>query len=146
MSYLTFNRKAMPIIAEYRPMFKIAQILLILFYSSRGKKSSLIRLHLINWALKDSNRKAALIESSVRKEILFDVWGIDPALNLSLQFGVAEGLIERKSSTYKITTKASEFIQKIGEDSFYYNDIVFLKGLGTTITENMVNEIVGAWE
>jgi hypothetical protein len=79
MSKLYFDRKAMPVIPEYRPMYKICQILLILKLSSSGKKSSLIRFHLFNWALKDEKRKQMLINSSVNKELPFGVWGIDGA-------------------------------------------------------------------
>lgn len=36
MSILHFERKAMPVIPEHRPMYKICQILLILNISSTG--------------------------------------------------------------------------------------------------------------
>lgn len=95
MSILHFERKAMPVIPEHRPMYKICQILLILNISSTGGKSSLIRLHLFNWALKDKSRLKMLVSSSQSGAISFGVWGIDPVLNMALNFGAAEGLIKK---------------------------------------------------
>ena len=40
MVRLKFHRKDMPIMVEHRPIYKITQILLILYLASRGKKSS----------------------------------------------------------------------------------------------------------
>jgi len=41
----------MPIAAELRPDWKISTLLLILQISSYGGKSSLKRLHVLNWAI-----------------------------------------------------------------------------------------------
>ena len=69
MSKLTFHRKPMPLMAEHRPIYKITQLLLVLYLSSRGKKSSLIRLHLFSWVLKDEIRKKMLLESANQNQI-----------------------------------------------------------------------------
>ncbi len=47
-----FKRKPMPIAAELRPDWKMATLLLILDVSSYAGKSSLKRLHLLNWAIR----------------------------------------------------------------------------------------------
>jgi hypothetical protein len=47
-----FTRKPMPIAAELRPDWKMAALLLILQLSSHGGKSSLKRLHILNWAIR----------------------------------------------------------------------------------------------
>jgi hypothetical protein len=47
-----FKRKPMPIAAELRPDWKIATLLLILEVSSHAGKSSLMRLHVLNWAIR----------------------------------------------------------------------------------------------
>jgi len=146
MSKITFNRKPMPIFAEYRPMFKITQVLLILSLASRGKKSSLIRLHMINWALKDDSRRELLLESANKHEVLFGVWGVDPALNFSLQYALSEELIVRAGLSYKLANKGEHFIKQLSKKNVLEEDYKFLKSLGTRVTEIMVQEIVGAWE
>jgi len=145
MSKLTFTRRDMPLSSEYRPMFKIVQILLILYLSSRGYKSSLLRLHLINWAIKDSSKKSLLLESSNRNSIIFDVWGLDPAINFALQYALEENLITLNGTSYALADKGLVFIKKYEEEDIENEDYNFLKELGNKITEKMVLEISGAW-
>ncbi|ECP3875710.1 hypothetical protein FZQ45_25295, partial [Salmonella enterica] len=93
MSRITFKRKPMPIYAGFRPLFKICQILLILDLASRAKSSSLIRLHLFVWILKDDQRKEMLLNIVKEKLEIPIVWGIEPSVNFALQFAIAEGFI-----------------------------------------------------
>lgn len=145
MSKLTFHRKPMPVMAEHRPIYKVTQILLILYLASRGKKSSLIRLHLFSWVLKDEKRKRILLESAKSHNILFGVWGVDPAVNISLQFSMAEELIEREGLSYKLTPRGLEYISQIDDEIVLKEDYLFLKSLGLRVTESMVQDIVGEW-
>jgi hypothetical protein len=145
MSKLTFNRKPMPILAEHRPLYKITQLLMVLGLASRGKKSSLIRLHLFSWVLKDPKRKAVLLESVNRSKILFGVWGIDPAVNYSLQYALAEGMVERSGVSYKLTVKGAGFVSKVSENKIFEVESDYLKLLGISVTESMVQSIVEGW-
>jgi len=136
----------MPIFPEYRPLYKIAQILLILKYASRGKKSSLIRLHLFNWTLKNTNRREKLSDSASSGELLLPAWGVEPALNLGLQFALAEGLIKRVSVSYILHEKGIDFLAKISADELLKEDSQYLVSLGSKITEGMINQAVSKWE
>jgi len=135
----------MPILAEYRPMYKITQVLLILYLSSRGSKSSLIRLHLISWSMKDERRKTILLESANKQKVHFGVWGVDPSVNFALQYSVAEGLVEMDKTSYKLTSKGIEFIRNIKSNDVLDGDYNFLSSLGNRITENMVKSIIEEW-
>lgn len=135
----------MPLMAEHRPIYKITQILLVLHLASRGTKSSLIRLHLFSWVLKDERRKKLLMESVRHNKILFGVWGVDPAVNISLKFAEAEGLIEKAGLSYKLTELGVKYTSRIDDDMAFKDDYIFLKSLGSKITEDMVQNIVGEW-
>jgi hypothetical protein len=52
-SNITFHRKPIPVPPEYRPLYKIAQIVLALKLSCKKHKASLLQLHLFSWALKN---------------------------------------------------------------------------------------------
>ncbi len=145
MSKVTFHRKPMPLMAEHRPIYKITQILLILHLASRGNKSSLIRLHLFSWVLKDERRMGILMESAKHDKVLFGVWGVDPAVNISLQYAEAEGLIEKSGLSYRLTQRGAEYASKIDSGMAFKDDYFFLKSLGSKITEGMVQNIVGEW-
>ena len=145
MSKITFHRKPMPLMAEHRPIYKITQILLVLHLASRGNKSSLIRLHLFSWVLKDERRKTILMESVRNNKILFGVWGVDPAVNISLQYAEAEGLIEKAGLSYKLTERGVKYASRINDDMALKDDYIFLRSLGSKVTEGMVKNIVGEW-
>ncbi|KOO59212.1 hypothetical protein WH43_04310 [Rheinheimera sp. KL1] len=146
MSKLSFNRAAMPVTPEYRPFFKILRILLILKLSSRGKRSSLIKMHLLNWVLKEEGRKIILNETINDGKIVFQVWGVDPALNFALQYCVAEKLVLRQSGGFLLSESGGKFLSSIPAVELYEPDFNFLKELGTKVTEQMVDAIVKEWE
>jgi hypothetical protein len=145
MSKIIFNRKASPIYAEYRPLYKIAQIILILEICSRSNKSSLIRLHLFNWAMKNKQRRECFLNMVKNNSINFDVWGIDPTLNYALDFSLAEKLIELEKGSYFLTTKGKLLYGKIKEIEELKKDIIFLGKIGKSVTDVMVEKITNQW-
>jgi hypothetical protein len=146
MSKLHFDRKAMPVIPEYRPMYKICQILLILKLSSSGSKSSLIRFHLFNWALKDEKRICMLINSAEKKELSFGVWGIDPSLNMALSYANSEGLIDKNNTGYVLADKGSEFLSKFEIVELFKDETKVLSSIGKKITEKMIMDVAQRWK
>src|SRR6476660_2368019 len=90
---LRFSKKPISIPPDYRPMFKIAEIVLILKLTGTNAKASLLKLHLLNWAMKNDKNKDEVIQfirSNYASEIT--VWGIEPAMNRALLFCIAEGI------------------------------------------------------
>lgn len=146
MSKLHFARKAMPIIPEHRPMYKISQILLILKISSQGSKSSLLRLHLFNWALKDEQRSRMLVNSAESKILSFGVWGMDPALNMALNYAAAEELIKKSSAGYEITKKGQDFLKNGSITELFDDEVKVLTTVGKKITEKMVKDVAKRWK
>jgi hypothetical protein len=132
----------MPILPEYRPTYKIIQILSILKFSSRGSSSSLIRLHLISWALKSNIKRKKLLDPG---GVPFKVWGVDPSLNFALEFAIAENLVSRTSNKYKLTDQGKKIVQKIDNENLFSDEILFLKDLGPRITETQVESITKDW-
>lgn len=145
MSKIRFHRRPMPLIADYRPLYKIFQILAILHYTSRGGRSSLIRLHLINWVLKSEDRKKKLLALNDDSNIPFRVWGIDPALNIALQYGVAQGLIEQQSDAYSINENGKGILLKAKDENIQFEEVEYLSKLGKRVTEKLVSRVVEKW-
>jgi len=145
MSKIYFNRKPMPVFPEYRPLYKISQVLLVLCMSSRGGRSSLIRLHLINWSFKKKARQRVLVKSVKDKTINFGVWGIDPSLNYALQYGVAEELLVNTNNGYMITEKGKRFFNNNDLKSIMTSEAELLEEIGYGLTEGMVEEVSKGW-
>ena len=135
----------MPIFAEYRPLYKVVQLLLILSICSRGGKSSIIRLQLFNWTLKSEHRQQRLLEVSQNGVLEIEVWGLDPALNAAIQFAIGERLVKQSESTISIEDKGKEFLNNVLEDDLVLEELEFLNSIGKKITEGMVSKISESW-
>ena len=135
----------MPIFADYRPLYKIVQLLLVLFLSSRGGKSSLIRLQLFNWVLKEEERRKLLSNAVRNKTLDTSVWGLDPSLNSAVQFALAEQLIERCSTGVILSDSGRIYIKELIEKEILIEDIEFLTGIGKGITESMIEQASNSW-
>jgi hypothetical protein len=146
MAKLKFIRRPFPVLPEHRPLYKIAQILFMLQFS-RGKKSSLLRLHLFNWALKSAQRMQALRAVAETGVFSLSTWGFDPALAIALRYAVAERLIEQVSNGYQLTDQGSSFIQDALKDSeIFAQERLDMPTVCKRITEAMVEKVAKDWD
>ena len=144
---LRFVRRPSPVLVEHRPLYKITQLLLILQMSSRGGKSTLPRLHLFNWALKNTDRIQKLVDAAEAKALNITAWGFDPALAIAIRFAVAENLLETTSTGYQITDKGRTFINEVLTDTdAFAPERKLLTKIGKDITEGMVEKVAKEWE
>ncbi len=146
---ITFSKKPISIPPEYRPSYSIALIVLILKKCCQGSKSSLLKLHLINWALKSPENK-----ESLRKFILSNytesskTWGIEPSLNRALNYSVHEEICSIVKGKYELQEKGEKFYKKIIADTEHLEEeINFLNFLGKRkITDNRIDSIYKKWK
>ncbi|MCB2385462.1 hypothetical protein [Thalassolituus alkanivorans] len=96
--------------------------------------------------MKDEIRKKMLLESANQNQILFGVWGVDPAVNISLQYAEAEGLISKSGLSYKLTQDGAKYVSEIDSEMAFKDDYFFLQSIGSKITEGMVENIIREWE
>jgi len=145
--HLRFERRPSPVLVEHRPLYKIAQILLVLHLSSRGGKSTLPRLHLFNWALKRTDRIQKLVGAANAKVLHITAWGFDPAIAIAIRYAMAEALLQATTTGYQITEKGLSFISAVLRDpSAFTNERLLLKEIGRGITESMVETVAKGWE
>lgn len=87
-----------------------------------------------------------MLESANNSKVHFGVWGVDPSVNFSLQYSLAENLVELSKSSYKLTKKGSDLINQIKKEDVLDGDYEYLQSLGYKITEKMVQNIVEEWK
>lgn len=144
---LRFERRPSPVLVEHRPLYKICQLLLVLFISSRAGKSTLPRLHLFNWALKRTDRIQKLVDAAKAKVLHMTAWGFDPALAIAIRFAVAEDLVQPTSTGYQLSDKGRTFILEVLKDAdAFASERGLLKQIGKDITESMVETVAKGWE
>lgn len=140
-----FTRRPMAIAAELRPDWKIGTLLLILHLSSRGGKSSLRRLHILNWALRSSKNRAEFEQVRDHEQPLFSFqFRFEPALGRAVNLAVGEKYVEWVGGNrLQITAKGQRWVKDILKDeSVMQEEREFLERIGKDITEGIATEMI----
>ncbi|WP_338766009.1 hypothetical protein WAF17_02840 [Bernardetia sp. ABR2-2B] len=138
---ITFNRKKSPIPIDYRPLYKISHFALILYYCCIKNKASLVKLHLFAWALKSSKNMAKFEET-----LDSGIWSLEASVTRALNFGVAEGLFDRKGISFSLTVKGKSFVEQINHLDALHPEKRFLKKIGKSISESKIKTISKHWQ
>lgn len=146
--FISFTERATPLYPNYRPMYKVSQILMILFYNGFGGKASLLKLHLFSWALKSSENLYILKEfatSNHQNKLHF--FGIESTLNRALNLAYAEKLIDFKNGSYSLLEKGKNFAKLIDVDeTIFINEKQILKLIGKKIPEKTIDNLINYWK
>lgn len=147
MATIKFTPRPMPVLSELRPMYKISQALLILHICGHGSKCSLVKLHLMHWAMKTPRRAETMILAAQLGQIGLPVWGFDPALSIALQLAFRDGLIEPTTNGFKLLPRGQQLVTDIISDKpLMAEEKTVLLKIGKRITETMVKTISKEWE
>lgn len=147
MAKIKFTLRPSSVLAEHRPLYKIAQALLIIDTCGWGKKCSIIKLHLLNWSLKNSFRIELLQRAVQTQSLSLPVWGFDPALAIALQLSIEDGLLEFEGNSLCLTEKGSGFLKEVLKDKDALEfEKSSLKLIGKGLTESMVSTAAKGWE
>jgi len=113
----TFTRRPEPLPPDLRPNWRVAMLLLLL-RSCRSEKSSLEKLHVLNWAIRtpESRRRfLAYIEGKGNPDDV--IIRFEPGLNRAIDFARGDGLLRiEKGKSVKLTDHGSSIAQQIDRD------------------------------
>ena len=147
MATLKFTSRPSPVLTELRPIYKICQALLIMHLTGRGDKCRLVKLHLMNWAIKTSPRVETMKLAADLGQITLPVWGFDPALSIALNLAYSDQLIEPTTTGFELSTKGKQLVMTImGDKSVMIEEKTALLKIGKKITEDMVKTVSKEWE
>uniref|UniRef100_A0A182UFN2 Rad50/SbcC-type AAA domain-containing protein n=1 Tax=Anopheles melas TaxID=34690 RepID=A0A182UFN2_9DIPT len=140
MATLKFTSRPSPVLTELRPIYKICQALLIMHLTGRGDKCSLVKLHLMNWAIKTPPRVETMKLAADLGQITLPVWGFDPALSMALNLAYSDQLIEPTTTGFELSIKGKQLVKTIMDDkSVMVEEKTALLKIGKKITEDMRN-------
>ncbi len=146
--FITFTERATPLYPNYRPMYKVSQILLILHYNGYAGKASLLKLHLFSWALKSDKNLEDLklfVTSNYQNKLHF--FGIESTLNRALNLAYAEKLVDFKNGSYSLLDKGKEFAKSLDiDDELFVNEKSVLQLIGKKIPEKRINNLISQWK
>lgn len=144
---IIFTNKPIPVPYNYRIVYKITQIALIIHICSGRKACSLIKIHMISTALKSKEGFNNLMNYVVYNKQAIDLVRFDPSINRAVDFALAEGiLLRQKNGLFKLTIKGKLYIQHIIKDaSMFIIEKNQLKQLGSNLTEDKIDRLISMW-
>ena len=139
-----FRQRPISIPGDLRPAWRISVIVLMLRKCCLQGRSSLRRLHVLSWAVRDAEVANALVRA-IEGEVPPDtvLVRIEPALNRAVDFAIGEGLIRRQSSDrVELTADGKEFADAILKDTLVLGyERQFLERIRFTVTEDFVKRM-----
>ena len=136
----TFKKRPLDLPGDLRPNWRVPILLLMLHICCRGGKSSLYKLHLLNWTMRDQSRQEALL-ASLSDSSQYDKIQIqtEPSFIQAVQFAVGEGLVERlQNSRVKMTDFGTQLVREIEQVDCLSVEKGFLRNVGARLTEEWV--------
>jgi len=143
---IQITQKPFNVSSNSRVLYKIIQLLLILYFS-RGKKAPLSKIHLLVWVL-DSKKRIELLLSSKKLDYSKSIglWGIDKNTNKALLYMFEDELCDISKKTYSLTDKGKEFIEEIIKNKeIFLEEKKLLKELGVSLTEANIKKLENIW-
>ena len=143
---IVFDAKPDAVPYNYRISYKVTQLCLIMRLCGRGDVCSLVKLHMISYALISQNKMKELIEFTEGTGNT-PIVRFDPAVNRALTYAIAYGLIEQQQNAkYKLTDLGRQLAEQIKlAGDLMVIEINDLNTLAKKLTETKVNEIVNRW-
>lgn len=143
-----FRARPVALPPELRPEWRISLLLLTLRITGRSSKSSLKKLHVLNWVARhevDRVQFLRVLSGDAAAETL--MIRFDPALNRALEFAIAEKLItfERPTSGGLNVVLTSQGVESAalldGIKDCFVSEKVFLKEVGK-VSESTIENIL----
>jgi hypothetical protein len=138
-----FNQRPSPVPGELRLTWGIALLLLIVFYS-RGKKTSLQKLHVLNWAVRsEGNRREFRAVLNREKSTFNFIPRVEPSVNRAIQFAIAEKLvIVDQGRRLTLTPKGLAAAREVNGSDTFVAEKSFLEAIRAAATEKRMEELL----
>lgn len=143
---IVFDAKPDAVPYNYRISYKVTQLCLIMQICGRGDVCSLIKLHMISFALISQENMRKLLEFTDGTGTA-PIVRFDPSVNRALTYAIAYGLVEQQQNAkYKLTERGHRLAEQIKlAGDLMVIEISNLNTLAKKLTETKVNEIVDMW-
>jgi len=139
-----FRQRPISVPGDLRPAWRISVIVLMLRKCCLQGRSSLRRLHVLSWAVRDAQVANALVRA-IGGETPPDtvLVRIEPALNRAVDFAIGEGLLRRQSSDrVELTADGKDFAQDILSNTLVLGyEKQFVERIRFTVTEDFVKRM-----
>lgn len=141
----SFHDRPTPLQPQLRVIWGLAILVLILEVCSRSRRSSISRLHILNWAVRSSENRQYMIELlEDRLSPLATLVRYDPGFNRAIEYALAEGLVEMKNNGRIVLEQNG---RNLAQEILALKDCLseekkFLKEMGSAVTEELAKSLL----
>lgn len=142
---IQFRKKPNSVTPDYRPSWKVPLLLLILHISSRGGKSSLTRLHVLNWATRTALHQQEFTQTVESSVPLFKFRvRFEPAFSRAIDLAAAAGFVKWVNGNRLELAPQGESIARdlVKQKEAFGPEITFLEGVGKRVTEDQALKLL----
>ncbi|MHB9924600.1 hypothetical protein [Clostridium botulinum] len=142
-----FVKRPIPVPYNYRIMYKIAQIVLVIGTCCGKRGCSLEKLHMICMGLVSKDEMCNLIQFTKGKLTNYNLIRFNPAINRAVSFAIGDKIIFRqKNGLFRLTQEGKIFLNEIKHDKdLLLLEKAYLKDISNNLTEERINEVMAEW-
>jgi hypothetical protein len=143
-----FKRRPIAQTIDYRPIWKIGQLLLIIRDGSSTAGCSLLKLHLFSWVFQSHKNKTKLVKWIISDfESEMSVWTLSPHVNTAIAFAIGEKLLKEEKGKYTLTIKGSKYLSNIDSiEEAYLNEKKILNRHGKIVSDSKIDKLAKDWK
>lgn len=145
---ITFKNRPVAVPYNYRVIYKISQIILILGTVCKRGGCSNVKLHMISNALSSNNILKELENVLDDKKDTIPIVRFEPAVTRALNFAIADEFIQIQSSNskMKLTDKGKQLYKEILEDeTLMVLEKQELNQIKDKLKEDVIDKIIEKW-
>lgn len=144
---IIFDAKPDAVPYNYRISYKVSQLCLIMRICCWQGSCSLIKLHMISFALCTCDNMDRLLNFADQVLSIPPVVRFDPAVNKALTYAVAYGFVEQqKNGNYKLTKQGQNYADRIKlAGDLLVPEVYYLTELSKKLPESRIKELTEIW-
>jgi hypothetical protein len=131
---------------NYRIMYKLAQIALIMSFCCGNKGCSMQKMQMISFGLSSKIELDKLL-AFINGKLQYPIIRYDPSINRAILYALAEKLIFKQTNgLFRLTTKGKQFTQEVNQDNqIFIIEKISLREIGTKLTEDKIKGVIADW-
>lgn len=140
----TFKDRGTVIPSDRRPVWRMTLVVCLLRHCSRGQKSSLVRLHILDWAMRNTEGRQQLM-AFIDGEIMLRYICVryDPALLRAVLIGEAEQILKIVGKSVKLLSVGQTLAREVEKSkTILTRELEFMKVLGKNFTEKKADQFL----
>ena len=138
----SFDRGGIAIPGNRRPLWRIGLLVQLLANCSRGKKSSFVRLQILDWCSRTKTDQT-LMTLFLNNEPSDAAVRLDPATLRAVHYGTALKIFDFDGKTVQLGKAGAELAREIEESGTFEREKAFMESIGKRFLEKQVSQFIG---